>query len=206
MNAGNPFTNLSTGLNPANNFFNSTITTDGLEVPTRTPYGTNTLGTDLDLFNLNNPNESVIPNDESGATLRFTSTGDGYGAFLATFSVEIIEPNIVLEKRVEDIGGNDITGMRTIDGSSNTVCQTDLPPFVIPYPLDDLDINVIPIVIDCNTLEVTVQGTAGLPAYEYAFSEDPANFDPTTAVWQPGGALDTANNPVPAGHAIDPGF
>jgi len=111
MNAGNPFTNLSTGLNPANNFFNSTITTDGLEVPTRTPYGTNTLGTDLDLFNLNNPNESVIPNDESGATLRFTSTGDGYGAFLATFSVEIIEPNIVLEKRVEDIGGNDITGM-----------------------------------------------------------------------------------------------
>ncbi|WP_299533646.1 T9SS type B sorting domain-containing protein [Ulvibacterium sp.] len=110
-NSVGAFTNLSTGLNPANNFFNSTITTNGLEVPTRTPYGTNTLGTDLDLFNLNNPNESVLPNDESGATLRFTSTGDGYGAFLATFSVEIIEPNIVLEKRVEDIGGNDITGM-----------------------------------------------------------------------------------------------
>lgn len=110
-NSVGAFTNLSTGLNPANNFFNSTITTNGLEVPTRTPYGTNTLGTDLDLFNLNNPNESVLPNDESGATLRFTSTGDGYGAFLASFSVEIIEPNIVLEKRVEDIGGNDITGM-----------------------------------------------------------------------------------------------
>jgi uncharacterized repeat protein (TIGR01451 family) len=110
-NSVGSFTNLSTGLNPANNFFNSTITTNGLEVPTRTPYGTNTLGTDLDLFNLNNPNESVLPNDESSATLRFTSTGDGYGAFLATFSVEIIEPNIVLEKRVEDIGGNDITGL-----------------------------------------------------------------------------------------------
>ncbi|MGB3150639.1 MAG: T9SS type B sorting domain-containing protein [Maribacter sp.] len=110
LNSGSTFTNMTTGLNPANNFFNSTITTDGAEVPTRTPYGTNTLGTDLDLFNLNNPSETVLPNDESGATLRFTSTGDGYGPFLATFSVEIIEPNIVLEKRVEDIAGNDITG------------------------------------------------------------------------------------------------
>ncbi len=110
-NSNANFTNLSTGLNPTNNFFNSTITTNGAEVPTRTPFGTNTLGTDLDLFNLNNPTNSVLPNSESGATLRFTSTGDGYGAFLAAFAVEIIEPNIILEKRVEDIAGNDITGM-----------------------------------------------------------------------------------------------
>ncbi|WP_276389030.1 T9SS type B sorting domain-containing protein [Eudoraea chungangensis] len=105
------FVEMSTGLNPNNNFFNSTITTNGAEVSTRTPFGTNTLGTDLDLFNLNNPLNSVLPNDESGATLRFTSTGDGYGAFLATFSVEIIEPDIILEKKVEDIAGNDITGL-----------------------------------------------------------------------------------------------
>ncbi|MGB5319761.1 T9SS type B sorting domain-containing protein [Eudoraea sp.] len=109
--SGGGFVELSTGLNPNNNFFNSTITTNGAEVPTRTPFGTNTLGTDLDLFNLNNPLNSVLPNDESGATLRFTSTGDGYGAFLATFSVEIIEPDIILEKKVEDIAGNDITGL-----------------------------------------------------------------------------------------------
>ena len=110
LNSGSTFTNLTTGLNPANNFFNSTITTNGAQVPTRTPFGTNTLGTDLDLFNLNNPSQTVLPNGESGATLRFTSSGDGYGPFLATFSVEIIEPNIILEKRVEDIAGNDITG------------------------------------------------------------------------------------------------
>ncbi len=105
------YTTLSTGFNPANNFFNSTITNNGLQVPTRTPYGTNTLGFDLDLFNLNNPTNSVLPNGETGATLRFTSTGDGYGSFLASFSVEIIEPEILLEKRVEDIAGNDITGL-----------------------------------------------------------------------------------------------
>ncbi len=105
------FTNLTTGLNPTNNFFNSTITTNGAEVPTRTPYGTNTLGIDLDLFNLINNSNNILPNDETGATLRFTSSGDGYGAFLTTFSVEIIEPDIILEKRVEDIAGNDITGL-----------------------------------------------------------------------------------------------
>jgi gliding motility-associated-like protein/uncharacterized repeat protein (TIGR01451 family) len=104
------FTNLTTGLNPANNFFNSTISNNGAQVPTRTPYGTNTLGLDLDVFDLNNPFNSVLPNDETGATLQFTSSGDGYGAFLSTFAVEIIEPEIVLEKTVEDIGGNDITG------------------------------------------------------------------------------------------------
>ncbi|WP_069859212.1 T9SS type B sorting domain-containing protein [Arenibacter sp. NBRC 103722] len=105
------FTNLTTTLNPSDNFFNSTITVNGAQVPTRNPYGTNTLGTDLDLFDLNNPANSVLPNNETGATLRFTSTGDGYGSFLASFSVEIIEPDIILEKRVEDIAGNDITGL-----------------------------------------------------------------------------------------------
>ncbi len=110
-NSNATFTNLSTVLNPDNNFFNSTITTNDTQVATRTPYGTNTLGIDLDLFNLTNPSESVLPNDETGATLRFTSSGDGYGAFLTSFSVEIIEPDIVLEKRVEDIAGNDITGL-----------------------------------------------------------------------------------------------
>ncbi|MGA9239428.1 MAG: hypothetical protein WBV75_10230, partial [Robiginitalea sp.] len=110
-NSVGSFTDLTTGLNPANNFFNSTISTNGAQVPTRTPYGTNTLGLDLDVFDLDNPFNSVIPNDETGATLQFTSSGDGYGSFLATFMVEIIEPDIALEKRVEDIAGNDITGL-----------------------------------------------------------------------------------------------
>lgn len=109
------FTDLEESFNPNNNFFNSTITTNGLQVPTRTPYGTNTLGLDLDLIELNNPTNSVLPNDETTATLRFTSSGDGYGAFLAVFSVVIIEPEIVLEKKVREFGNsdpltNDITG------------------------------------------------------------------------------------------------
>ncbi len=109
--ASNPgFTTLSNPVNPNNNFFNSNITLDGAITNNRTPNSVNTLGYDTDIFLLNNPFNSVIPNNETDATFRFTSNGDQYYPFFNSFNVEIIEPNIVVEKRVEDIGGNDITG------------------------------------------------------------------------------------------------
>ena len=105
------FTSLSNGANPSNNFFNSNITIDGVDVTTRNITATNTLGYDSDIFEISNPANSIIANTETDATLRLFTQGDAFGAFLVTFGVEIIEPNIVLEKRVEDIGGNDITGL-----------------------------------------------------------------------------------------------
>ncbi|MEM7485308.1 MAG: T9SS type B sorting domain-containing protein [Bacteroidota bacterium] len=112
------FTNLSNGANPANNFFNSNITIDGVNVTSRNITATNTLGYDSDIFEISNPANSVIANEETDATLRLRTQGDGFGAFLVTFGIEIIEPNIVLEKKVEDIGGNDITGQGVNLGQS----------------------------------------------------------------------------------------
>jgi len=108
-NAG--FTTMSNGSNPANNFFNSNITLNGVDLPGRTPSSANTLGFDTDIFTLNNFANSVIPNNETAATFRFQTNGDQYYPFFNSFNVEIIEPDIVLEKRVEDIAGNDITGL-----------------------------------------------------------------------------------------------
>ena len=105
------FTTISDGVNPANNFFNSNISLNGVITTNRNPNSINTLGYDTDMFPLNNPANSVIPNSETAATLRFTSTGDQYYPFFNSFNIEIIEPNIVVEKKVEDIAGNDITGM-----------------------------------------------------------------------------------------------
>ncbi|MNJ86960.1 bacterial transduction protein [compost metagenome] len=104
------FTDVSNTLNPANNFFNSSITNNNAQVPNRSPYGTNTLGLDLDMLNLSNPLNGIIPNNETGATLRLLTSGDGYGAFLTSFAVEVIEPEIKLVKTVRDISGNDIGG------------------------------------------------------------------------------------------------
>lgn len=104
------FTTMSNGVNPANNFFNSNITLNGTVTTNRTPNSINTLGYDTDMFLLNNPLNSVIPNNETAATFRFETNGDQYYPFFNSFNVEIIEPNIIVEKRVEDIAGNDITG------------------------------------------------------------------------------------------------
>ncbi|WP_400071265.1 T9SS type B sorting domain-containing protein [Zobellia russellii] len=104
------FTTLSNGTNPSNNFFNSNITRNGVHANDRNPFSLNTLGFDSDIFNLNNPTNSVIPNNETAATFRFQTNGDQYYPFFNSFNIEIIEPDIVLEKKVEDIAGNDITG------------------------------------------------------------------------------------------------
>ena len=107
---GQGFTDLFNAANPVSNFFNSNITIDGANVTTRDLNGTNSMGYDSDIFDINNPSESVIPNGETAATLRLTTSSDWFGAFLVTFGVDIIEPDIVLEKKVNDLAGNDITG------------------------------------------------------------------------------------------------
>lgn len=73
--------------------------------------------------------------------------------------------------------------IRTVDGSGNTLCRLDLPRYTLNYPLDDLDITISALVINCNELEVTVQGNEGTDPYVYAYTDDPSNFDPITASW-----------------------
>ena len=90
--------------------------------------------------------------------------------------------------------------LRTIDGSSNLICQTDLPREIIPYPLDDLDITTSSVVENCDELKVEVQGGEGIPGYEYAYSNDPSNFDATTATWHVGGSTHLDGTAVTAGH------
>src|SRR5690606_25238255 len=107
-NAG--FTALGNTVNPTTNFFNANITQENSIVTTRNPNSTNTLGWDVDMFTINNPTNSVIPNDETGATLRASSSQDKYDIFFTSFDVEIIEPIVNLKKTVENLGGTDITG------------------------------------------------------------------------------------------------
>ncbi|MFD1061832.1 T9SS type B sorting domain-containing protein [Winogradskyella litorisediminis] len=104
------FTVISDNINQANNFFNSSITRNGVHNLDRNPTSTNTLGMDINNVNIPNPNNIVIPNGETAGDLKLTTNGDGYGAFVTSFAVEIIEPNIVLTKVVEDENGNNIGG------------------------------------------------------------------------------------------------
>ncbi|MBD0776973.1 T9SS type B sorting domain-containing protein [Maribacter sp. ANRC-HE7] len=104
------WTFLSDGLNPSNNVFNSTITKLGSWVDTRTPASHNTLGWDADLLELTNPSNNVLPNDHDSGEIKISTSSEGVILFLTTVSVEIIDPEIIVEKKVEDLAENDITG------------------------------------------------------------------------------------------------
>ena len=101
--------NLSTVDRPATNFFNSSVTQlSATPVNNRNPNSTNTLGFDTGIIAVPNPNNSVIANSDTSAIVRLESTQDTYFPYFFALAVEIIEPNIVLTKIVEDAQGNDI--------------------------------------------------------------------------------------------------
>ncbi len=112
------FTVISDAINETNNFFNSSITINGAHNLNRNPASTNTLGLDINNVRIPNPSNLVIPNDATEGQLKLTTNGDGYGAFVTSFAVEIIEPDIVLTKIVEDDAGNNIGGQSVGLGST----------------------------------------------------------------------------------------
>ena len=104
------YTFISDGLNPWNNFFNSRLTNEGAWLNNRNPNGTNALGFDIKSVRIPNGGNSVLPNGSTAGDLKLTTSGDGYGAFVTSFAVDIIEPKILLTKIVEDKFGNEIGG------------------------------------------------------------------------------------------------
>ncbi|MDX8553277.1 hypothetical protein MK851_06500, partial [Tenacibaculum sp. 1B UA] len=108
--AGNFVNQYTPNTNPSGNFFNGSITRYDQYVTSRTPDSENTLGFDADLYQLSNPNNSVITNGQTSAEVKFTTSGDVYWPFLNALAVEIIEPKVQLIKTIEDASGNDIQG------------------------------------------------------------------------------------------------
>jgi len=103
--------NLSTADRPATNFFNSSVTQlSATPVNDRNPNSTNTLGFDTGVMAVPNPGNTVIANDDTTATVRLETSGDTYFPYFFALAVDIIEPNIVLTKIVEDALGNNIGG------------------------------------------------------------------------------------------------
>lgn len=108
--------NAGTVIRPGNNFFNSTVSyidpaTNTPELfTTRTPDGSNTLGFDAGIINIPNAGNTLIPNSATSATISLGSNLDIYYYYFSAFAIEIIAPNIVLTKIVEDEFGNNIGG------------------------------------------------------------------------------------------------
>ena len=103
---------ISTADRAATNFFNSSITDIAGPMNAagqRTPNSSNTLGYDAGIITNFNPTNNVIANNATSATVRLGSTRDVYFYFFNAFAVDIIEPNIVLTKQVQNTLGQDIS-------------------------------------------------------------------------------------------------
>ena len=95
---------LSDGLNPGNNFFNSSITTFGAQFTNKTPNFVNQLGFDADLLSVN----SVLANGATSATVQLTSSQDEYYPAVVTFATDLYAPvfdDANLTKTVTDLNG-----------------------------------------------------------------------------------------------------
>ncbi len=96
--------------NPLNNFFDSSISVNGQNVVARHPSSENTLGFDMDIFDIANPNNIVIGNDQTSATFYTGSSGDAFSVFFNAFQIEVQEPEVVVVEKVVDVNGIDISG------------------------------------------------------------------------------------------------
>ncbi|PKV48748.1 gliding motility-associated-like protein [Aquimarina sp. MAR_2010_214] len=111
-NTAGTFVSLGSGVNPTNNFFNSSISVSSPTPPypsihttNRNPASRNTLGFDIDLFRLPNSGNNLIGNNQTNATFRLETDQDTYRVFLNSFAIEIIEPELRVLKRVFDTDG-----------------------------------------------------------------------------------------------------
>ncbi|GAA3628417.1 T9SS type B sorting domain-containing protein [Flavivirga jejuensis] len=89
-----------------NNFFDSSVSS----IAPRNPNSSNTLGFDTGVMMVPNADNDVIGNGDSGATVRLETSQDTYFPYFFALAVDIIAPNLVLTKTVEDAFGNDISG------------------------------------------------------------------------------------------------
>ncbi|MBG6132586.1 gliding motility-associated-like protein/uncharacterized repeat protein (TIGR01451 family) [Aquimarina sp. EL_43] len=100
----------TTPANPKNNFFDSSISENGEYVTARKPKSKNTMGLDIDIFDIDNPKNTIIQNGQTSATF-FTSTkSDSYSVFFHSFQIEIIEPELTVTKQVFNTDDKEITG------------------------------------------------------------------------------------------------
>ena len=118
-----PVKHIECGETVKSNFFNSSITDENGVNTDRSPASTNLLGFDAGIFDLQNNGNSIIGNDTTEASFYPSTTQDVFYPFMFAFNVEVITPQVVMEKRVYDSNNNDVTGANNIKVGSSIKYQ-----------------------------------------------------------------------------------
>jgi gliding motility-associated-like protein/uncharacterized repeat protein (TIGR01451 family) len=153
LDVANNFVDITAPLRAADNFFNSRITVGNGNFIDRNPASTNTLGYDAAEFELDNPGNSIITNNQTSATLRLTSAWDAYGLYLLGLAVEVAQPNLDPMIITQTSGTNpsdpgDIIGFNVFientgsDDALDVEIVTTIPPQATLVPIATLPAGI----------------------------------------------------------------
>lgn len=160
--------NLSNALNPATNFFNSSITNLGAAFTAKNPDYPNQLGFDIDIVNA-----PGLANNATSATMTFTTGGETYFPAVLTFNTDVFEPVVEsnLVKSVVDLNGG-------------SVAPGDILEYTLAYANTGNDGALETVVTDLIPANSTyVPGSLGIPTGANAggktdaAGDDQARFD-----------------------------
>lgn len=159
---------VNNALNPATNFFNSTITNQGVAITTKNPNYANQLGFDIDLATPPVP----LANNATSADLTFTTTSETYYPNVFTFNTDVFEPVVEsnLVKSVVDLNGG-------------SVAPGDVLQYTLAYANSGNDGTLLTVVTDNIPANTTyVPGSLSIPtganagAKSDAAADDQANY------------------------------
>lgn len=97
--------NTGVPLNGNGDAWNSKISYKGVVVTTRNPAFQNTLGYDAPIFELPNAGNAQLSNNQTSATVRFSSPGENYFVHVLTTSISQYNPAFAFDKTATDING-----------------------------------------------------------------------------------------------------
>lgn len=192
---------LSDALNPATNFFNSTISNKGTRVTTKNPDYPNQLGIDADLFKA----DGILANNATSASIQVTTSGDVYLPGVLTFATDLYAPKIDQTKTFTDVNGGQIEEGDILEykiAATNTG-QDGAVGFTLRDPIP-ANTTYVP-----GSLQVVNGAGSTAGAKTDAAGDDTGEFDSANnrVVWRLGtGANATTGGKVAVGSSYDVRF
>src|SRR5262249_2326100 len=132
-------------INPANNFFNSTISDVQGNLTSKNPNFDNQLGFDIDAVAA----DDLIPNSGTSATVRITTDGDTYYPGVITTAIDLFAPDLVVTKSEVNLNG----------GPAGTAKPGDILEYTVTVQNEGLDFADNVIISDVVPLVTYIPGS-----------------------------------------------
>lgn len=140
---------VSNAMNPVTNFWNGSITRNGVNVTTKNPNYFNQMGIDIDEVNVGT-GYGIQPNATS-VLIQFGTEADQYFPSIFTFNIKMKDPLVTLDKTVTDASGNGfveaneeltyvLSGTNTGVGVAYNATIVDTLPSNVTYVANTLEI------------------------------------------------------------------